>query len=1011
MKAGRFARAGLALLLSVVPAVLAAQERTITGRVTRTGSDMVIANAEIAVIGTNQVARTNEQGRFTLTAPAGEVRVQVRAIGYAPREIVIPPTTNAVALALSQDFFRLGDVVVTGQATTVERRSATTAIAYVSGEEVTKVAAPTFENALTGKVTGVNLQSNSGAPGGGIQMQIRGNNTILGAFDPLYVVDGVLYSNDRIAGGRGQITNAAFATAEDDAVNRVADINPSDIQSIEILKGAAASSIYGSKAANGVVVITTKRGSVGRPRVNIVQRFGQYQPMKTLESRKWTQAEAVARYGASVAQWFTGNPSPYFNHYDVIYKNSDLSYETLADISGGTQTTRYFVGASNKRDGGIEYGTGFLRQGLRINVDQDFGSRVDVKVSSVFNRSKHNRGWNNNCNNYACHGYAFPYTPSFVDITRKDAQGNFITPDWGIQSNTLQLAQLAVNAEDTYRFTGGVTSSFSALQNDVQNLRLVAGVGIDAFQQNNDLWAPNELFSERPQALPGESIENGGQSRFFNWNANAVHTYAPGSGWSATTSGGIQYEDRQLHTSRIRTSNLVPGQRNVGQGTITVAGENLTQERTLALYAQEEVRLLGERLLVQGGVRAERSSVNGDIDKFYVFPKISASYRWIDLMGMGVEVKPRFAYGETGNQPIFGQKFTLLGTPQLGGLTGFSVAGASGSPIVEPERVKEVEVGLDGNAMNGGLTWELTAFSRNSTNLLLQRVPAPSTGFTSQIFNGGRLENRGIEVGVGYTPIQNADVTWITRGTFTKYTNEVKDLAGLPPFRPPLSGFGGLGVTFVQVGRPVTQIIGRKFDSTGVRTATDVQLGNSAPDFRMGFVNDLTWRSFNLGVVLDYQKGGSIINLTQFLYDDARNSADFEPTAFSSTGAFIGCAPRTTFTSAPPAGTYPNCSEFALRFRAYQNGVMEPYIEDATFLKVREVSISYELPRAWFSAVNWGIDNARISLTGRNLASFQKYTGLDPEVANLGSAAIRNNLDVAPYPPSRSFFLNIALGF
>jgi hypothetical protein len=221
----------------------------------------------------------------------------------------------------------------------------------------------------------------------------------------------------------------------------------------------------------------------------------------------------------------------------------------------------------------------------------------------------------------------------------------------------------------------------------------------------------------------------------------------------------------------------------------------------------------------------------------------------------------------------------------------------------------------------------------------------------------------------------------VTRGTFTQYKREVKDLAGLPPFRPPLSGFGGLGVTFIEVGQPLTQIIGRDFDENGEATATNVQLGNTAPDFRMGFVNDVTYKLFNATVVLDYQQGGDIINLTQFLYDDAGTSHDY------------------------------GSKDWEYRMKGYNNGVMTPYIEDATFLKVREVSVGLRIPDSWIRGWNVGIDNARISLTGRNLLSFQKYSGLDPEVANLGSAAIRNNLDVASYPPSRSFFLDIAVGF
>ena len=969
-------------VLLALPQVALSQTREITGTVTVAGSSVPLIGATVAVESSTLGTLTGPEGRFRLTVPSGPVVVTARYIGYKRSTRTLAGDQSTVDFSLERDVLQLEGVVVTGQATTVERRSATTAIAHVSGDALNTVSAPTLENALVGRITGVNLQSNSGAPGGGIQMQIRGNNTILGAYDPLYVVDGVIYSNDRIASGRGSITAAAFATAEDDAVNRVADINPADIESIEILKGAAASSIYGSKAANGVVIITTKRGERGPARVNLRQRFGIATAAKTLESRRWTQADAVAKYGAGVARWFAGNPSPYFDHYEQVFSNDETSYETIVDVTGGTENTRYFIGGTWKRDAGIELGTGFGRQALRVNINQLLGDRADLLVTTSFNRSEHKRGWNNNCNNYACHGYAFAYTPSFVDLTARDANGNLLEPDWGIQANSIQLTDLAVNHEETNRFTGGATLNFDAIAAGSHALRLVASAGIDAFQQNNDLWTPNELFFERPQTLPGSSIEGDGLSRLFNWNLNAIHSYRPsGASWSLSTSAGIQYEDRQLETNRITTTNLVPGQRNVGQGTNTVGTENLTQERTFAVYAQEEIRLFDELLLLQGGMRAERSSMNGDIDKYHIFPKISGSYRILGLLGDGSEIKPRVAYGETGNLPVFGQKFTLLGTPQLGGLTGFTVASASGSKEVSPERVKEIEVGVDGIALDGRFSWELTGFNRNTTNLLLQRVPAPSSGFTSQVFNGGKIQNRGVEAAVGFTPIQAQNLLWVARATFTRYRSEVKDLAGLPSFRPPLSGFGGLGVTFIEVGKPLTQIIGRAFDASGNRTPRDVQVGNTAPDYRMGFTSDVTYKAVTFNVVLDYQKGGDIINLTQFLYDDAATSHDF------------------------------GSAEWEERMRGYDNGVITPYIEDATFLKLRELSVGVTLPQAWLERSRLGLDHARISLSGRNILTYQKYTGLDPEVANLGSAAIRNNLDVAPYPPSRSFFLDISLGF
>ena len=967
--------------LLLLPATLFAQDRQITGRVTRGSGGTAVADAEVAVVGNTRYApvRTNAEGRFTLRAPVGDVRVQVRAIGFARRELPVTAGETNVEVVLEQDVFKLSEVVVTGQATAVERRSATTAIAYVSGEDVSKVASPTIENALTGKVAGVNLQSNSGAPGGGIQMQIRGNTTILGASDPLYVIDGVIYSNTRVPSRRFNAT-AGVNQNEDDAVNRVADINPADIQSIEILKGAAASSIYGSKASNGVVVISTLRGQQGRARVNVSQRFGTFDLVKGYDSKCWSLAEAVTRFGASANEYAANGALPCYDHYDQVFGNNPLSYETVADVSGGNESTRYFVSGTWKRDGGIENNTGFGRQAVRVNLDQIISPKFDVKVSTAFNRSSHQRGWTNNSNNFASAGYALAYIPSYVDL-RADNSGNFPLPIGnGVpNANPLQTDALALNDEHAYRFTGGATLNWNAMAGEQSSLRIVGAAGADFFEQKNRVHTPNELFFEAPQNQPGTAVDGNAVSQYFNWNLNSIWNWRPGS-VNSTLSFGLQYEDRELRVSSVTTNNLVPGQGNVNQGTSFIVTDSLGEERTLALYAQEEMRLLDEKLLIQGGVRAERSSVNGDNGKYYVFPKASASYRFDNLVGSGSEVKLRAAYGATGNQPVFGQKYTLVNTPQVGGRNGFTVAGQAGSPIVEPEELREVEGGVDASFANGRIVFEGTVYYRTTENLLLTRVPAPSSGFAGQIFNGGRIQNKGLELGLGVTPLQSRDVTWVSRATFTANRSLVLDLP-VPPFRPPQSGFGGLGVTFVQEGQPLTQLIGFAYDEAGEVTATQVKIGDTAPDFRMGFSNDFTWKSMNLSFVLDWQQGGNIVNLTQYLYDDAQTASD--------------------------AGS----EAYLARRQAQVDGVMGPYIEDATFLKVREVSLGVGLPTTWLNKMGLGLSSARVSITGRNLLTFQKYSGLDPEVANFGSAAIRGNLDIAPFPPSRSVFFNISLGW
>ncbi|HKJ92754.1 MAG TPA: SusC/RagA family TonB-linked outer membrane protein [Longimicrobiales bacterium] len=973
------------LLAALLPHTAAAQTRRITGTVVRSESNEPVGDAVVSVIGSGGATSvlTDDAGNFAISAPAGVVRIRVSALGYAVREVVIPANQSTVTISLKFSPFHLDALVVTGQATTVERRTATTSVDYVSGQDISAVPASSMVDAMNGKVTGVNIQSNSGAPGGGMQMQIRGNNTLLGGFNPLYVVDGVIYSDAEIAGGRGYANAEASPSTEADPVSRIADLNPADIQSIQILKGAAASSIYGSKAANGVVVITTKRGAAGAARFTVTQRVGLYTPLKLLGSRHWTQAAADSVYGNGADAFFQNNANPYYDLYGLVYDQRKPSYETLVSLSGGSDATRYYVSGDWKQDEGIERNTDAGDRSLRLNIDHDFRSNLTLHVSSAYNRSANDRGWDNNCNNFGCMGYAMAYIPSFFDISR-DATGAFPNPYSiaGIPSNPLQLSALGVNHAETNRFTGGAHLNWDAISNDRQSLRFVVAGGLDTFDQNDQVWAPNELYFQQVSSLPGVAVQTNGRSFYQNWNLNAIHKWQA-STWYASTSAGLQYEDQRLHTDQILTRNLLPGQRNVNQGTNTTPSESLRRERTIALYAQEQLSLFNERLNVQGGLRAERSSVNGDIQKYFIYPKVSGAYRFLDVLGQGNEIKLRAAYGETGNQPLFGQKFTNLSTPQLGGQQGVTVSTTSGYSNIEPERLKELEFGIDGTVMNDRLTWEITQFQRNTTNLLLQRVPAPSSGFTSQLFNGGKIRNSGTEISLGISPLITSSSNWVSQITFTRYTSEVVDLAGLPPFFPPQSGFGNLGRTFIQEGRPITQIIGFDFkgDGSGTRADTLAQLGNTAPDFRMGFVNTLRYKAANLRVTVDWQHGGDVINLTAFLMDDGRTSPDW--------------------------GT----ASWQARYNGYLHGVIKPYIEDASFVKLREIALDVDVPRSVIDALHLGANSLRVGISGRNLFMWTGYSGLDPEVANFGSASVRNNLDISPYPPSRSVFFNISVGF
>lgn len=977
----------LALLGS--PVALLAQQRQISGTVLRANGEQPVADAIVSVVGSLVNVRTNAQGKFTIAAPAGDAHLLVRAIGYARLEVTVPASQSTIDVKLADDLFKLDELVVTGQATGIERRNATTSTAVVSGDDIRQVPAPTLDRALAGRIAGANIQSNSGAPGGGMQIQIRGSNTVIGGSDPLFVVDGVIYSNGTLPSGLSTVTTSKSSNEagdngplQDDGVNRLADINPNDIASIEILKGAAASSIYGSKAANGVVVITTNRGQVGKPRVTMTQRFGFAELARAPKPRAFTVPEANDLYGADVVAPFLVNGAlPVYDHVQEVFGNRPLGYETLLDVSGGSETTKYFVSGGWKEDGGIIANTGAGRQSLRVNVDQKMSDKVTFAISTAFNRTDAQRGFINNDNAGASIPYALLYIPSFIPIV-KQADGTYPIPDVSyFSANPLQTADLAKNEETAIRFTGGGTLTYHAFTTEHQSLKLVASGGLDFFNQENRILAPPELYFQALQPNPGLAALSNGASRFLNWNLNGIHTFSPTSGkFTATTSAGLQFEDRSVNRSRVVATGLLSGQSNIDQG--AVFGQQLeakNHERTFAFYGQEEFLALQDKLLLAIGVRAERSSVNGNTDKYFLYPKISGSYRFIGTLGKGSELKMRLAYGETGNQPLFGQKFTTLqGGGVIGGSIGTVVGNTSGAPGIKPERIKEVEGGFDASLANGRATIEITGFRRRAVDLLLARSPAGSSGFVQENINGGEFMNEGIEVAAGFTIAQSRNFTWLVRTTFATLRNRVVSLP-IPAFRPANAGYGlGFGEFYIEPGKPIGQIIGQ----TAINPDGSFQigyLGQTNPDFKIGFSNDFTYKSAFLSFLWDWQQGGVAQNQTRSLIDGNQLAED--------------------------GGT----PEGIRRQIASQKGVAPDFVQSTTFLKLREVNLGMSLPKQ-VAALFAGSKDVRVSITGRNLLILTKYWGYDPEVSNFGQQSITRNIDLAPYPPMRTFFFNISVG-
>jgi TonB-linked SusC/RagA family outer membrane protein len=986
-----------------------AQARRITGVVTSDSGEPLVS-ASINVVGTALGGYTGEGGRFTIPAPEGTVTLRVRRIGYREASVTVTPGLNSVNIKLTKDVLQLEKQVITGQATSIASRNSANAVTVVSGEELNRAPTTTVENALQGKIAGAVITTNSGAPGGGAQVQIRGITSIGSSSSPLYVVDGVVVSNDAISSGLTTITQASRVIGtsnQDQQVNRIADINPADIEDISVLKGASAGAFYGSAASNGVIIITTKRGRSGKPVFNVTQRLGQFSLSNKLNIRCFnSQAEATAA-GLTATPW-----QPVCNDFqDQFYGQKDLSYETDLSVSGGSAGTTYFVSGLAKRDAGIEQGTGYNKQSLRVNIGQLIGTKLNVKAQSEIIHSLTVRGVSGNDNANVNPYTVFSLTPSFYNLAPVDGVYPK-NPYLGANGdNPFQDRDALSTPENIYRFIGGASADYSLLASARQSLDVVANGGIDHFNQLDKLTSPRYLYFEPADGLPGTVVDNNSNSIIATLGASVIHKFFPASGlFSATTSAGLRQGRKQFDQVFTAGQNLLLGQADLDKATNLTAFETRTLVKDFSYYGQEELLLLNERLNLTAGINLERTSVNGDPNKFFSYPKYAASYRSNWLPPFTNDLKFRIAYGRAGNKPGYGQKFTSLVVINEDGISGTRPGLAYGNDQIKPERSTETEGGIDATLVNGRVSFDFTVYRKNIDDLILTAIRAPSTGFTSQVVNGGSMVNRGWEVGLNMTPIQRGSLSWISRTTFAANHAIVTQLP-VPAFNT--GGFGiGFGASRIEVGKSPTAIIGRAGRDSTWRNAAGALvtrgsgcpaapstdpcgtfvsrvdhlaiIGDNTPKFTMGFSNEFNFGPLRLTSLFDWRHGGDVSNLTN----------DY----------FLDCC-------SDNQGTLGDTVTVDRMRTAQGLRLTRAYLEDAGFIKLRELAASYALPDALTSHLFSSARTVRFEVSGRNLKTWTNYSGLDPEVSNFGNTNVNRFNDVTPYPPSRSWFFSISADF
>ncbi len=787
----------LALLaLSALAAPAALAQATVRGTVTDATTGETLPGVSVAVPATTLGTTTGADGRYEIALPAGSTQLQFSSVGYRTRNVDVPEGATALDLdvALEEDVLGLDEVVVSGIATSVRRANSANSVEVISARDLAERTTPqTLGDAISGKITGAVVTSYTGAPGGGLSFRLRGITTINGSSQPLFIVDGVIFNNDAISNGINAVTAAAAggsASNQDNPVNRIADLNPSDIASIEVLKGPSAAAIYGARASNGVVIITTKRGDAGGGvQFSVNQSLGVTTLARRLGTRQFTAETAEAAYGERGRELFEAADGQVFDYEDELYGNDGVLSTTTISASGGSERTQFYVSGEVKDDEGIITGTGYERQSARVNLTHRFSGRATADFSTNYIRSDARRGITGNDNSGTSFGVALTSTPGFVNLS-PDANGVYPENPFSA-SNPLQTRDLADIGETTDRVTASGQFRYGLLQGTTQALTAVVEGGADFFALESSLVFPVELQFYQGEGLSsrGQSIQGRSNNLNLTLRSALVHTLnLPESRLLFTTQGGISAFSQDQDVVRAFATGLVPGQNNVDQSAGLTSDQFRLFQDDRALFGQTEGNW-ADRVVGSLGLRAERSSLNGDVDEYYLFPKAAlavnvAEFDFWTLDDLDV-LKLRLAYGETGNTAPFGARFTTFGTLAIGGNAGLNINTQRGFPDVRPERAREIEGGLDLSGLGGRLSLELTGYRKVVDDLILTRQVPFSTGFTFEILNGGELTNTGFEVGLSLIPVQMDDVQWVSRTSFWRYNfgGDAPRRAGLPGHR------------------------------------------------------------------------------------------------------------------------------------------------------------------------------------------------------------------------------------
>ncbi|WP_211229719.1 SusC/RagA family TonB-linked outer membrane protein [Olivibacter sitiensis] len=998
----------------------AAGQTVISGKITDRLTNEPLVGASVKVIGSTNGTTTNAEGKYSITISAGTEKLSVSFIGYQSQEVNLAGRT-IVNIALTADDSELDEVVVVGYGT-VKKSDLTGSVTTLSAKDFNQGAITSADQLIAGKAAGVQVVQNSGEPGGGISVNIRGVGSINAGNSPLYVVDGLPLDNSSAVSGSG-----ANFTGMRTARNPLNSINPNDIASIEVLKDASATAIYGSRGANGVVLITTKSGASGAMKVNY-DAYAGFQnvanKIRLLNASEYMQTinAIIDAGGGSDNQRVSGINNGGTDWLEEVYQpNAAIQNHNLSFSGGGEHTT--FMTSFNYYDqDGVLINSRNKRYTARINLEHRVMDRFKLGLSLSTSYSKDDYVPNGmDLNERAGIIYAaINYDPT---LSMFDEQGKYtLSTDMNID-NPLAIGNGKKAVSNLYRTFGTVYGEYQL----ADGLSAKLNIGGDIVNQRRDTYI-NRLTIDGGAAGGIASILQGKNSNYLaeatiNYNKtfqNSALNAVIGMTGQRFIDDDFSAEARGFPSDATGTNNL-----NLGDPTTHITGSGKSSNSLLS-YLGRVNYTLHDKYLFTTALRIDGSSRFGANNKFGYFPSVALGWKINeeDFLS-GVEtlnsLKLRTSWGKTGNQEIGNnQSMSTFGTGLKTVFDGIQVSSTAPSRLANPdlkwETSEQINAGLDFGILHNRISGTIDWYTKNTRDMLLS-LPIPrSTGFSSMMTNIGSMQNSGFELMLATNNLTGA-FKWDSNISFNTLKNKVTNLGGIPNIITGSAGSTGQ-IAIIEEGRPLHSFYGYEIigiwqqgddfsvtndnvnpgdikyldvNGDGVVNAEDrVILGDSFPDFIWSFTNTFSYKNIGLYIFFEGVNGVSMLNnnaVDTYFPANLKRNRLAEPLL-------------NRWTPENPSTTYPS---FVTPNVQGQKTVNSYTVEDASYIRLNTVRLSYQLPMS-----GRAIKSASVYVSGQNLFTITDYTGYDPALNPNGSANFR--IDWNAYPSARTFLLGINIG-